>query len=69
MLTFRSTDAQYSVQEIHDLTEAAARKHDALPCPRCGSPLRSGATAHEGSRRRRTTLLRCETCRRFLVLK
>jgi hypothetical protein len=66
ILTSRISDAQFSDREAERIRRAARRRSEAT-CPRCGRQL----TVVPGGREMLETgqtLLRCEGCRRFVVV-
>lgn len=62
----RETPAPYSNDEVARIRKALADATNRLACPRCNSDLAFGPAIGRG--RRRVRELRCESCRRGLMI-
>lgn len=62
----RETPAPYSNEEVIQIRKALADATNRLACPRCNSDLAFGPPVGRG--RRRVRELRCESCRRGVMI-
>jgi predicted RNA-binding Zn-ribbon protein involved in translation (DUF1610 family) len=68
IVTARISDAQFSIGEA-DRIRRAAQDVLKLSCPRCGESLRQSTVREQTRPSRTVSLVRCERCRRFVILR
>ncbi len=68
VLARRLSDAQFSTRELERI-RLAARNAFNLTCPRCGAALTWSTIKEPTSPPRAVCMIRCSSCRRFLILR